>query len=386
MGRRKRASVAAAKRSAAQTRNPLTFKFVSESRISDSDVDFELTEHELSDQYSTDSSEEAINSSEDETLLSKRTYILREQSERVFKKRKAPYLGTSERTKQRKWGPNGVYTLASKNTKSLTEYFPNVNKNDLPNESSNTDMDNNTCNTIVDDNIVAEHMRPKNITIENNPNFIRRLEELDNILSGNTTHMTAFDFLQKTAVSRYLHLAQQPDAQHVDSSQIVAADVYNKGAYKATVIRYWARHWIENGQFPLSRQGCHQKTKAIIDDEDVISSSMAFIRSKEHKISSKEYREFVNTTLFAEIGLKKQITMKTARIWLRKLGLVPTARKKGKLLFSLLIYKHAKMCFHSNKGYTLMDMSVMTLSNIASNFLTKCKLWKHSCLLTRVRI
>jgi hypothetical protein len=332
MGRRKRLSVAATERSAAQNRNLLTSRFISESQISESDLDFEPNAND--DQYSTDSSEASQNSSEDENFLCKRASILQGQSGELLKKRKAPYFGNSDRTKQRKWGPKGVYTLASKNTKPLTEYFSGVSENeDLPNEPSDTNKD----NTLVENSVAAENIQLENISIHDNPNFNRRLEELDNFLSGNTIHMTAFDFLQRTAVSQYLHLLQQPGAQHVASSQTVAANVYDKGAYKATVIRYWARHWVENGQFPLSRQGRHQKIKAIIDDEDVIATSMAFIRSKEHKVSSKEYREFVNTTLLVEIGLKKQITMKTARIWLRKLGLVPTARKKGKLQFIITI-------------------------------------------------
>ncbi|GBB99857.1 hypothetical protein RclHR1_03660004 [Rhizophagus clarus] len=46
--------------------------------------------------------------------------------------------------------------------------------------------------------------------------------------------------------------------------------VYNKESYKAKQIRIWAKYWIEYGILPKSLQGCHQKIKSIIDDEDVI--------------------------------------------------------------------------------------------------------------------
>ena len=56
-----------------------------------------------------------------------------------------------------------------------------------------------------------------------------------------------------------------------------AEKVYDKEVYCARAIRKWTKSWIENGTIPESLQGCHQKTKSFINDEDVINNSLAFI-------------------------------------------------------------------------------------------------------------
>ena len=79
----------------------------------------------------------------------------------------------------------------------------------------------------------------------------------------------------------------------------------------------------------MSLQDCHQKIKSFIDDEDVIEKSLEFIRRNEGKVTPKLYRAFINDTLFLQMGVTASISEKTARIWLKKLGLVPQSRKKG---------------------------------------------------------
>ena len=76
-------------------------------------------------------------------------------------------------------------------------------------------------------------------------------------------------------------------------------------------------------------QGCHQKTKSFIDDEDVIEESLEFIRKNEEKITPKLYRTFVNNTLFSQMRIIALISEKTAKVWLKKLGLVSQSQKKS---------------------------------------------------------
>ena len=108
-----------------------------------------------------------------------------------------------------------------------------------------------------------------------------------------------------------------------------AEKVYDKGVYCARAIRKWAKSWIENGTIPESLQGCYQKTKSFIDDEDVINNSLTFIRQNNGKITPKKYQQFINSVLFPKVEIMKTITLKTSRIWLKKIGLVPQSRKKG---------------------------------------------------------
>src|SRR5207302_960907 len=83
---------------------------------------------------------------------------------------------------------------------------------------------------------------------------------------------------------------------------------------------------VENGVLPVSMQGCYQKTKSFIDDEDVIEESLEFIRKNGGKITPKLYRTFINNTLFSQMRITALISEKTARVWLKKLELVPQSR------------------------------------------------------------
>ena len=112
-------------------------------------------------------------------------------------------------------------------------------------------------------------------------------------------------------------------------ASVATRKVFNKGSYCARGIRKWAKGWVENGVLPVSMQGCHQKTKSFIDDEDVIEESLEFIRKNEGKITHKLYRNFINDTLFSQMRITASISEKTARVWLKKLGLVSQSRKKG---------------------------------------------------------
>ena len=76
-------------------------------------------------------------------------------------------------------------------------------------------------------------------------------------------------------------------------------------------------------------QGYHQKTKSFIDDEDIIEKSLEFICKNEGKITPKLYRNFINNTLFSQMRITASISEKTARVWLKKLGLVSQSQKKG---------------------------------------------------------
>ena len=69
-------------------------------------------------------------------------------------------------------------------------------------------------------------------------------------------------------------------------------------------------------------QGCHQKTKSLIDDEDVINCSLEFIRQNGGKTIPLEYKEFVNSRLLVEMGIlgnKKQFQIKLLEFGLENL-------------------------------------------------------------------
>ncbi|CAJ0640665.1 679_t:CDS:2, partial [Entrophospora sp. SA101] len=80
----------------------------------------------------------------------------------------------------------------------------------------------------------------------------------------------------------------------IDASMKAASDIYEKGVYKSRVIRKCSSYWLNHGTLPKSLQGCHQKTKSFIDDEDVIEQSLNFVRKNGNKVTPCKYKDFVN--------------------------------------------------------------------------------------------
>ena len=158
-----------------------------------------------------------------------------------------------------------------------------------------------------------------------------KLEQLKQILDGNTKNQTAYDYLRHLAVQRFFIYMQKDHLGMMEASVRAAQEIYQKGSYQATLIWKWAKYWLDNGILPKSMQGCHQKTKSLIDDEDVINNSLSFIRQNGGKTMPKEFRQFIISVIFPQLGVthNKTISIKTARIWLKKLGLKPQSRKKG---------------------------------------------------------
>jgi len=125
----------------------------------------------------------------------------------------------------------------------------------------------------------------------------------------------AYDYLQYRALYLFFKYWKQDNLTQIKASLQSAKEVYNKGRYKAMQIRKWAHYWIENNSLPKSMQGCHQKTKSFIDDEDVIEQSLLFIRENGNKITPKVFQNFINQDLLSQMNTShKSISIQTARI------------------------------------------------------------------------
>ena len=61
----------------------------------------------------------------------------------------------------------------------------------------------------------------------------------------------------------------------------------------------------------------------------LLSKSLSYIQKNKGKIIPNEYKKFIEQELFSQLEIKKTISNKTSRIWLRKFGLIPQLRKKG---------------------------------------------------------
>ena len=303
-------------------------------------------------------------------------------------KRKKPYIGNSRATKYRKYGPSGKFTQAAKLSQPITSFFnkreagdddkieaedddkidendnggddenngreydendsgddendgggndenddgdddENGGDDDDGDDDENDSGDDNENDGEDDDGSDDESDDESEIKLKNN-NIEIKIKELEHILSGNKKKIAAYDYLQYRALYLFFKYWKYDGLTKVKAGLRSAKEVYNKGGYKAQQIRRWAYYWIENNSLPKSMQGCHQKTKSFIDDEDIIEQSLLFIRENGNKITPKVFQNFINQDLLSQMNIShKSISIQTARIWLKKLGLVPQSRKKG---------------------------------------------------------
>ncbi|GBB99203.1 hypothetical protein RclHR1_34470001 [Rhizophagus clarus] len=192
---------------------------------------------------------------------------------------------------------NDYIELENKDEK---EELRDNNEEDLENKDEELrDYDNDELEDKDDDEGLEEN---DNNTRDKNKckidNFNTKLVKLEEILFGNLKKMIVYDCLYYKAVHKFFKKWKYDNLSKKQASLHFAKVVYNKGSYKAKQIRIWAKYWIEYRTLPKSLQGCHQKIKSIIDDEDVIEQSLLFIHEKEGKTTPKEYQIFVEEVLF----------------------------------------------------------------------------------------
>ena len=87
-------------------------------------------------------------------------------------------------------------------------------------------------------------------------------------------------------------------------------------------IRDWADYYLLHSELPLLRQGKYQKTKSLIDDEDVKSACLTFLRSTPaEQRTALSFERWINSELKRQVGIEYDlsISLRTAQNWLTKL-------------------------------------------------------------------
>lgn len=304
------------------------------------------------EEYSPDSSE--IDEEIIETRYNIVSNIKLEWNNNADKNVKRAYIGNSTATYYRKYGPSGSFTNAAKSTSSITNYFKPINIEKVKIDDFNSNVDGNIDTYIISDNDNDDNINSVNDdgsasdedsndsdnsgnsdsdseteSLINLHQFDKKLQDLNQILTGNLKKISAHEYLCYRSIYAYFNYRKNCGMTCIDASMKAASEVYEKGVYKSRVIRKCASYWLNNGTLPKSLQGCHQKTKSYIDDEDVIEQSLSFIRKNGNKVTPREYKKFINKDLLSGIAHNKSISYQTARIWLHKLGLKPQSHKKG---------------------------------------------------------
>ncbi|CEG47291.1 uncharacterized protein PHALS_03946 [Plasmopara halstedii] len=114
--------------------------------------------------------------------------------------------------------------------------------------------------------------------------------------------LNKFDYIRSIAVHRYLLLLKQTMSSKMESSLSVVSSMMpsNNGAndHRARKLREWAKFYIENQALPASHQGCHVKTKSLVNNEDVQNHCLTWLRSQTpDSISGRTFSHWVRTQL-----------------------------------------------------------------------------------------
>ena len=144
------------------------------------------------------------------------------------------------------------------------------------------------------------------------------------------------DKLRYLVLLRYFQMLRafgDGETPQVQVSLLIAQAHFAAGPSRAAAIRAWATFFRKNGEIPPFRQGRHQKTSAMIDDEDIRQACVAFLRSQtpEQRCTAsfcKWFSEVLNVKLTG-VARSKRLAESTARAWFEKLGWVVWDYKKG---------------------------------------------------------
>ena len=127
--------------------------------------------------------------------------------------------------------------------------------------------------------------------------------------------LTVAEYNKKRAIFEYLRRLGDNGNMKVNASVEAAKLCFIEHTlYRARVIRYWANYWLEYNRLPISRQGKHQKTIRLIDDEDIAEKCHIWIRSQGGTTTPLKFKEFIEQKLLINLGIikKKTISVTTA--------------------------------------------------------------------------
>lgn len=230
------------------------------------------------------------------------------------------YNFNSKRTQERRRAEQRELREAAKDTHSLQNYFqpivpdkaPSIFEEELKKEQEKDIQE--------EDDWTEMKLPPEAaLILIDEMNVMSNAKDLSSIISAQ------FEVKRATAVRAFLlewH-NKKDDFRQMQESEKIATVIYNTTTsvcYRAKMIRYWAKYFLQYGEFPLRKHGQHFKVFSWILDEDIALQCLCYIRSLDKKkrqmFTSKQFSNWVNSNIPSI-----QISERTARRWLHHLGL-----------------------------------------------------------------
>ncbi|MDW3631167.1 MAG: hypothetical protein QOK71_07005 [Nitrososphaeraceae archaeon] len=251
--------------------------------------EYELSDFQLSDSDSGDDNwqSKTLNNTIKELDISIFEKMIKNANNKVLSKPNHPlvYVGNSERTIRRKKAQN---LMAATNTMKLTSFFEKVESNQL---------------------IISE---------EDIVNYKEALICLNSLLKDK--NLSDIQKKRVSIISQYFNLCLM-GSKKMEASLLLSKSI-GGGEYRARLIRNWSKQFLKFGTIPASNQGKYPKIKSLLWNEDINKKLQEYLVKQVSDIKVKNFKEFVESEVFPKIGIeeKKNISEKTARVWLKELG------------------------------------------------------------------
>lgn len=168
----------------------------------------------------------------------------------------------------------------------------------------------------------------------------RAIEDLEKKISRKSSQLSGQDLVRHRAVLSYLKIQRVRTKDETRKSlAFVVARCYGRRSYFARRLIIWEKTWIAELKIEEGRQGCFAKIKSWLNDEGVALAARDWIANVGEHITAYglakaigEYLDSQNSIdtlqeLFGPNG--NRIRARTARRWLRKMGLKYDTVKKG---------------------------------------------------------
>lgn len=263
----------------------------------------------------------------------------------LFKRKRAPYRGTSERTmyrrqaatKHAKWVTNNAITNYFRPANAIVETVSEANSSkddngylpddpndgpdvppdpDLPPLQSDSDVD------VPQDDVPSQSRRRQGIvTAEHVADIKRDIAKKKNLPNNGE------EVLWLRAILSYWTLLLRKVRGGKERASRKAAEVLlDGGVYAARKIRRFASTYLRTGEVPTSQRGAHSKVMRVIDIPFVRDDVLAHLDER-RRTCPAAFAHWLNQYLVNN-GFST-VTTATARAWMKLLGFKKQHHKKG---------------------------------------------------------
>ena len=232
-----------------------------------------------------------------------------------------PYTGDSRATHYRRQAVNRSRIAIAAKCKPITEFFKSSR-----NHSSSSDI----CPApipLTQEQLVEKALASldTNIRVVNNHALEKKLASV-----------SKFDHVRLIAIKRYLELIKSGKPK-VESSLQVASVLFSTRpnrsmVHRARKIRNWAQFYIATNELPSLKQGRHQKTSTLIDDENVQNACKTWLRSQPpDSLCARSFSRWVGSSLHLELDFPApvMISERTSKRWFHRLDFSLSERTQG---------------------------------------------------------